>query len=328
MKLRGLLFSPSSKSSFTLKIQHAFHCTLFSESELDQVTLKDLVGATESIEKGSRSFHFSSLLFPWEVRQDIHTVYFFCRVTDDIADEETHSIEQRKIKLNKILTLIQSAYDCQKCKKSFNFDEQVLLTPETFSALQISAVRGMCRLIAIIPFHSIEDLFKGYFWDLNETVVHDTKDVIQYSKYVASTVGEMMTHLMLFPSKVPDLVLRQASDFSIAMQLTNIARDIITDSKLHRVYLPLELVPPHQSKEFASLHMRLLKNDAQVSDLRLIRTASLQLISLAKEYQVNGEKGLKALPKAFRTPVKLASRIYSEIGNVIQTSPSYPERAV
>ncbi|KAJ1499717.1 hypothetical protein HMI55_004245, partial [Coelomomyces lativittatus] len=298
MKLRGLLFSPSSKSSFTLKIQHAFHCTLFSESELDQVTLKDLVGATESIEKGSRSFHFSSLLFPWEVRQDIHTVYFFCRVTDDIADEETHSIEQRKIKLNKILTLIQSAYDCQKCKKSFNFDEQVLLTPETFSALQISAVR-----------------------------VHDTKDVIQYSKYVASTVGEMMTHLMLFPSKVPDLVLRQASDFSIAMQLTNIARDIITDSKLHRVYLPLELVPPHQSKEFASLHMRLLKNDAQVSDLRLIRTASLQLISLAKEYQVNGEKGLKALPKAFRTPVKLASRIYSEIGNVIQTSPSYPERA-
>ena len=178
---------------------------------------------------------------------------------------------------------------------------------------------------------SLDDLVNGYEMDLQFPMsalqepgdarfpIASEEDLISYCKCVASTVGEMMVHCIWAgcgrnQSVDEQVVLQHASDAGIALQLVNIARDIMEDARNGRIYIPLQWDP---SRTF---HIELLLNP-RVPSQKLqheIKSYALRLVALAEYYYLRSLPGLRSLPKSARKGTALALAMYMEIGREIQ----------
>ena len=164
------------------------------------------------LEKHAKSFYWASFFLSRETYKKCSVLYNFCRTLDDIADE----INQLKVKKNNF----------SRFKKDFlnkNFDNQI--------------IREMWSIINSenISKNVVIDLFDGVETDLEEKVrIKSKKDLLIYSYRVAGTVGLMMSKILKVKNKE---ALKGAIDLGIAMQLTNIARDVIEDKKCDRKYI-------------------------------------------------------------------------------------------
>ena len=164
------------------------------------------------LEKHAKSFYWASFFLSKEIFKKCSALYNFCRTLDDIADE----INQLEGKKNNFL----------KFKNDFlnkNFDN--LIIKEMWS---IISSENISKKIVI-------DLFDGVETDLEEKVqIKSKKDLLVYSYRVAGTVGLMMSKILKVKNKE---ALKGAIDLGIAMQLTNIARDVNEDKKRDRKYI-------------------------------------------------------------------------------------------
>ena len=160
----------------------------------------------------AKSFNWAGFFLPKSKYNNCSTLYDFCRTVDNIADEEENLDIKKK--------------NFKEFKKRFY--------EKDFSSIKI---RNMWQLIHEFSISTkiIDDLFDGIETDLQEKVLlSNEKDLLIYSYRVAGTVGLMMAKILKVKS---NLALTSAIDLGIAMQLTNIARDVIEDSGRNRKYI-------------------------------------------------------------------------------------------
>ena len=210
----------------------------------------------------AKSFNWAGFFLPKSTYQKCSTLYNFCRTIDDIVDKEG-DLEIRK----KELSYFKSNFINK------NFDNSV--------------IKNMWGLIDeySISTKIIIDLFNGVESDLKEKVQLDTKkDVLIYAYRVAGTVGLMMAKILNVKSREAT---KAAIDLGIAMQLTNIARDVVEDSKNNRFYI---------------------QHDFQVISNTLV---------LANLFYKSCFTSIKKIPFNFRFAILVARRIYRKIGDEI-----------
>lgn len=288
---------------------------------LNNETLKDLAVSWEILRTSSKSFYTASAVFASHDRVDLGILYGFCRATDDMCDDESVPVEERKNQLEVTHQFVKELFS-QKTNTpviDWEFYETKL------SSSYISAFKTFTRLRHILQVEAIEELLDGYKWDLERRPIVTQQDLYIYSACVASSVGEMCTRILLHNNAngISDKgILERAREMGLVLQLTNIARDIVTDSQeLGRCYLPTDWLLKGENELIAEGKAR------QIGESRLLNL-SKKLIQDADRIMVSANKGIEQLPKNCQGGVRAACNVYAAIGEVIkQSNRTYPTRA-
>src|SRR5574341_1035324 len=170
--------------------------------------------------KGSKSFSLAAKLFDPTTRDAAVFLYGWCRYCDDQVDEVGKSADRADLEVR--LKRLK-----EKTASAFTFEPQ---TEAVFIALQHIVHRYG------IPSHYALELIEGMAMDVRGVRYANLRELLLYCYRVAGTVGLMMSHVMGLRD---ESALRNAAALGIAMQLTNIARDIVEDAAVGRIYLPL-----------------------------------------------------------------------------------------
>ena len=147
---------------------------------------------------------------------------------------------------------------------------------------------------------TINELISGISSDINFKRYRSNKELIRYCYKVAGVVGIMMVQTIQIKEKEASYF---AIDLGIAMQLTNIARDVLEDYKKDRIYLP----------EDTKIHMETIRNLSRENEIK-IRNTVLKILQMADEYYISSINGIRYIPFRSRFSILLALRIYQAIG--------------
>ncbi|EPY03355.1 phytoene/squalene synthase family protein [Magnetospirillum fulvum] len=233
---------------------------------------------------GSKSFFAASLLLPNSVCKPATALYAFCRLADDAVDEGggIDALEGLLDRLDRIYA---------------------------GNPAPIAADREFAQVVAFygIPKTLPAALIEGFEWDGLGRRYETLSDLNAYATRVAGTVGAMMT--MLMGVREPDAVAR-ACDLGIAMQFTNIARDVGEDARRGRIYLPLSWMREEG-----------IDPDAWLKDPKFDKALGRvvkRLLKAADELYVRSEAGVAALPPACRGAIHAARFLYAEIGHKVR----------
>lgn len=229
-----------------------------------------------------KSFYWAGKFLEKEVFEDCSTLYAFCRVIDNLVDKKSNS----KTNVKKFIKDYQSQNSKIQVNKEFKKIETKYQIPKKY----------------------INDLFYGINLDTKTVKIKSTKEIIKYSYYVAGTVGAMMSYI--FQTSKPQAI-KHAINLGIAMQLTNISRDVLKDAYLNRIYLPKNML----NEEITAKDI--IKKKFNKKHLFLVIK---KIIFLSEKYYDNGNIGIKYLPKKVKFPIFLASSLYRGIGKKIFSS--------
>ncbi|MEL6451821.1 MAG: phytoene/squalene synthase family protein [Pseudomonadota bacterium] len=242
---------------------------------------RDLEACREAIRHGSLSFHAASKLLPGRVRDPALALYAFCRLADDEVDLKAEKVDA-VLRLRDRLDLVYAG----RPKNA---------APDRAFA----AVVAQFDMPRALP----DALLEGLAWDAEARTYATLSGVKDYSARVAAAVGAMMCVLM----GVRDAdALARACDLGVAMQLTNIARDVGEDALERRLYLPtdwLEEAGLDRDAFFASPH-----------PTKPVRAMVKRLIVEANRLYYRSEAGIGALPRGCRPGIYAARFIYAGIG--------------
>ncbi len=242
----------------------------------------------EMIRVGSKSFSFASRLFSRPIRDAACFLYGWCRYCDDQID----LIEDSQTQQERLSELVAST--------RVAFEEESAPLPEVFVAL-----RYIARQYEIPAFYATE-LLEGLRMDLRRTQYRTLDELTLYGYRVAGTVGLMMSHVM---GVTDERALKHAADLGIAMQLSNIARDVVEDFQMGRVYLPLEWLEKARVPAFELAEIKYRDGLARVV---------AQLLDSADGYYRSGNRGLRYLPLRSALAVAMASSVYAKIGHLVR----------
>jgi phytoene synthase len=244
----------------------------------------DLAACRAMLRAGSKSFFAASLLLPKRVRDPASALYAFCRLADDAVDLSGDPT----VALAHIRDRLERAY--------------------AGAPLAHPVDRAFADVVAryAIPRAVPEALFEGFQWDAEGRRTETIADLEAYAVRVAGTVGVMMTLLM---GARGHQVLARATDLGMAMQLTNIARDVGEDARAGRLYLPTEWLIEAGIDRDAFLRAP--------RHTPALASVVARLVALAHDYYVRAEAGIAALPADCRPAIRAASRIYQRIGRRI-----------
>jgi phytoene synthase len=244
--------------------------------------------------RAGKTFYFASLWLDRSLRADVATTYCFCRLVDDIAD--TLPIGARRSDSLRCLAEAISSHNLE------NPDARdILAIIERFPQIR----------------SPIEQLIRSCDADVPGLVIETVTDLIHYAHGVAGTVGLVMYPLLggTDPAGQP-----LAADLGIAMQLTNIARDVLSDLEQGRVYLPREWLKGRDLSD-------LLLYEPTIETIAV--GAVHQLLSLANQYYLRGLQGLPYLNTRCRFAIRLAAHCYAAIGTrVVRNGVLARQRAV
>ena len=210
----------------------------------------------------AKSFSWAGFFLAKQTFENGSSLYDFCRTLDDIADENT-SLDSKKQKFNKM-------------KKDF--------IERNFENILVKNIDNLIKKFNISE-KVVLDLFDGIESDIKENIEFKTKrELLVYSYRVAGTVGLMMAKILKVDSKI---ALRSAVDLGIAMQLTNIARDVVEDSSRNRKYIDHDFIKIKET------------------------------LGIAELFYKSSFKSIKEIPLINRFAILVARRVYREIGNNI-----------
>lgn len=250
------------------------------------VTPADLAACRALLRGGSRTFHAASFLLPARVRDPAVSLYAFCRVADDLID-----IGGNDAALAELRERLDRAYAGRP--------------------FAIPADRAFADVVArfAIPRALPEALLEGLAWDAKGRRYETIEDLYAYAARVAGTVGTMMALLM--GARSPEQLAR-ACDLGIAMQLTNIARDVGEDARNGRLYLPRAWLREEGVDPDAWLARP--EHDESIGAVvqRLLRAADL--------LYARAEAGIAALPLGCRPGISAARFVYAEIGRAVESN--------
>ena len=223
----------------------------------------------------AKSFNWAGFFLPKSIYQDCSKLYAFCRVLDDLVDEKTN-LELREERFNEIKNIYKKTYEIDNNdRKILNQNEHGLIVNDV---IELAYNNNIKRII-------LDDLIEGVGSDLKQKVyLRSVKDLLVYSYRVAGTVGLMMAKIL----NVSDTrSLKGAIDLGIAMQLTNIARDVIEDKKMNRQYI---------KPDFENIEATL---------------------KLADMFYESSYTSIKKIPFKYRFAIIVARRVYRQIGRKI-----------
>ena len=248
----------------------------------------DLAACRAMMRTGSRSFAAAARLLPRRVHEPATALYAFCRLADDLVD-----LDQAPNPLATLHHRLDQAY--------------------AQSPINHPADRAFAAAIArhAIPRALPEALLEGFAWDRAGRRYQTLEALLDYAARVAGSVGAMMTILM--GVRTPPALAR-ACDLGVAMQLTNIARDIGEDAKAGRLYLPLDWL------EQAGITPAAFLANPQPSPA--LAGIIARLLATAETLYATGHQGIPALPLTVRPGIRAAALIYADIGRTI-THPSH-----
>lgn len=242
---------------------------------------------------GSKSFYFATRFFPRHLARSAHAVYWFCRYTDDLADE-CPTPEQGRRDVERWSEALVSAYE------RGNSEHPIL-------AVFIDAVKRHA-----IPIEYSYELIEGMRMDLARPRFESFPELRLFCYRVASVVGLMMCSVIGFEKPADrERALPHAVDLGIAMQLTNILRDIGEDLNRGRIYLPRD-----EMERFGYSECDLFGRRRNAAFRELMRFQ----VSRARTYYQSGGQGIRLLSHRGRFAVKIASDVYSEILGQIESS--------
>tara|TARA_B100000401_G_scaffold248217_1_gene168497 strand:- start:29 stop:922 length:894 start_codon:yes stop_codon:yes gene_type:complete len=250
----------------------------------------------------AKSFNWAGFFLPKNIYRDCSKLYAFCRVLDDLVDEKTN-IELRTERFNKIRDFFNRAYE-----QNNNNNNELIDQYEHISIINemivIADNKGIKKIV-------LDDLIEGVGSDL-KTKIHlrSVKDLLLYSYRVAGTVGLMMAKIL----NVNDTrSLKGAIDLGIAMQLTNIARDVIEDKNMNRQYIK----PDFENIE-ATLKLADMFYDSSFSSIKNIPLKYRFAIIVAR--RVYRQIGRKILNKGNMENYEKSGKIYvNSFGKIFQT---------
>jgi phytoene synthase len=234
---------------------------------------------------GSKSFFAASLLLPRRSRAPATALYAFCRVADDAVDLDP----ERECALERLNDRLDRIYASRP--------------------LPIAADRALAAVVAEhgIPRALLDALLEGFCWDAQGRRYETIESLHDYGARVAGTVGAMMALIM--GARSPQALAR-ACEMGVAMQLTNIARDVGEDALAGRLYLPLAWMREAGLDPEAWLH-------APVFDRRVGAVVG-RLLREADALYARSELGIAALPADCRAAIKAARLVYAEIGREVE----------
>jgi phytoene synthase len=245
----------------------------------------DLEACREAIRHGSLSFHAASKLLPASVRDPSMALYAFCRLADDAVDLQ----QEKAAAVLRLQNRLERIYEGR---------------PDN-----AAADRAFARVVEEfeMPRALPDALLEGLAWDAGGRQYRTLSELFDYSARVASAVGVMMCVLMR--TRDPDALAR-ACDLGVAMQLTNIARDIGEDALEGRVYLPMDWLD-----EAGLSPDRFL---ADPKPTKAIRQMTRRLVMEANRLYMRSEAGVSVLPLTSRSGIYAARFIYAGIGAQVQ----------
>jgi phytoene synthase len=217
-----------------------------------------------SMKKGSKTFSLAARFFPQDEFESAAKIYFWCRSCDDYIDDQVASEEH-------VEELLQKTFQHQPTPEFIAFKE----------------IRDRYQIPDLYP----RELLEGMRMDVKNEKYKTIKDLELYAYRVAGTVGLMMSHVMgIYHEKA----LFNAAQLGMAMQMTNIARDVKEDEERGRVYLPTEWLNEGDTFE-----------------------AVTKVLSHAEDLYQKGLEGLIELPLKSAFAVTMAAAFYREIGREI-----------
>ena len=234
---------------------------------------------TYSIKSEGKSFYWASFFLPKKNRIAASRLYSICRYLDDVADN------------SKLDTSSQIKNIFNQIKENESSEINIFFKKNN------------------INLSILKDLIDGLISDQQNVRVTDEKELIDYSYKVAGTVGLMM--LPIINTKDAE-ARKHAIDLGIAMQLTNIARDVYEDAKMNRLYLPKEWLGQVSISD-------LIDNKLDDQKKKLIELSIKNLIELSDKFYANGFSGMKFIPLRTRLAIFFAAKIYKGIGEKIKS---------
>lgn len=228
----------------------------------------------------SKTFYFASRFLDKDTIIKIQILYDFCRYCDNITDDCT--TEEEKAYAREILEKI--ATDIKNRKSS------------------IEKVSAFIELIENekLPLYAVSDLIEGFKSDLNIVRIKDQADLLDYCYKVAGTIGLLMCPILKCDSEAAK---SYAIKLGIALQLTNIARDVMEDARKNRVYLPISMT--HDTHAESLIHSQ--QHQQVMQQIR-------DILQLAETYYNAGLQGLRYMHSRNQLAILLAARIYQKIG--------------
>jgi phytoene synthase len=230
-----------------------------------------------SLKKHGKSFYWASFFLPKRNKDAATKLYSICRFFDDLADDNNE--DQTKILTGEFKKICDDlSHPINKFFTSHNLSIKIL-----------------------------GDLVDGLVKDQTDVRIKNEKELIQYAYQVAGTVGLMMSPLIMVNNNKAN---KHAIDLGIAMQLTNIARDIYEDALMNRIYLPQDWISNTNISELTDISSN--------KDLIQIKSAIKRLILLSETYYKNGFAGMRYIPLKTRLAIFFAAKIYRAIGQKIK----------
>lgn len=242
--------------------------------------------AKHTTAKFGKTFYFASLFMGKRHAQPAYELYQYCRYLDDIADGDEADAEQQLVK-------IQQNIKQSEVNGNVTVSEQVCL-----------------------PSIAVNHMIDGFLFDQHQPIIETEDELITYCYQVAGTVGLMMCKVL---NVTDQNSLNHAVDLGIAMQLTNIARDIHEDASMARRYVPacwIDNMTPTDIVNANSLEQK-----------STIKQAQVRLLDLAEHYYASAFSGLHYLPERVRFAIYIAAQCYRQIGGSIRNTREVDERA-
>jgi|WetSurMetagenome_2_1015567.scaffolds.fasta_scaffold05485_3 15-cis-phytoene synthase len=257
--------------------------------------------ASKIVKKSKTNFMYSTIFLSKEKQEALQTIYSFCRHSDDIVDDEHSNLNEKKIQLE-------------------NWKNDFLKSLENVSRLKIlNDLKEVIDTFKINP-QIFLDLIKGMEMDLEKSRYQTFEELKQYCYYAASTVGLMTIEVFGYKDKA---IKEYAINLGIALQLTNILRDIKKDVQKGRIYLPFDDIEKFNYSEreitesiYNENFIRLMKYECERARL---------FYKKANSYLVRSEKGRMLSARImehiyYRLLKKIEKRKYNVFDNYIRIS--------
>lgn len=234
----------------------------------------------EVLAKHARSFRWASWFLPDDCRDDAAVVYAFCRLVDDTADE-TPQPGLARAELERVRAELRRELPARPLVAAF---------------LDVAERTHMDVRYA-------DELIQGVLSDLGTVAFRTDEELLRYCYRVAGTVGLMMCPILGVRERE---ALAYAIDLGVAMQLTNICRDVLEDARRQRVYLP--------TQRLNDVEVALGELVAQRARGRDVACVVRDLLLLAERYYHSADAGMRYIPARTRLAILVAARLYRAIG--------------
>lgn len=276
-----------------------YHKTQFHRAVIDEIQNPDLKHSyqycREVTRRYAKTFYFAARFLPTHKQRGIFAVYALCRYIDNVVDEAEDLISNEKLTVQEVLEKL---------------DELELLLESVYSGSTIDnpVLTAFSDTLNhfYIPIKWPKLLIEGVKMDLAKDRYLNFEEIYNYSYKVASVVGMMSSEIFGYTHKD---ALENAEYLGIAMQLTNILRDVGEDARRGRIYLPQTELAVFEVSEHEIIAEKYSRNFIELMKFQVKR---------ARNYYEKAYSGIRLLHRDSRLPVYLAHLNYSRILDKIE----------